>query len=358
MEQAFRRVEDGEQGGPWDGQRGNPWGSSRQESRQEHWSSQGEQGRWNPQGSWGQGDHVSPWERERGSRQGGQYGWPGQQDPQRGRSQHWSPRDQWDGRESGGASWQREERFDSSARGDDFPGEDGRGFRSREGSDWGRSDFSGERGRSTEEANQVGRWGAQGNGGGCSSGGQRNWSGNFGSEPWRSMSPNPSGREYDRSSAEGGFAEDSRWDSRGSRAEGRGKAPKGYRRSDERIREEIAESVMECGEIDASEVQIDVSNGNVTLQGTVSSRRTKNLLEEIADCVSGVEDIDNQIKVKRGSQDSFDSSNRSGSGSSSSGSQSAGSASGHDSDTSKTASSQDAGRTAQSAGRTSGAVRV
>lgn len=323
MEHAFRRIEDGEQTHRWDGGSNRHWGgqpghertSQGHGSRQQRWSSQDEEGRW---GSRSEGDRGR-WEQPPGTRQGGPYGWPdqqgwqanqqwGSQDPHWSRSQHGPQHAPWDGRERG------------------------------------------DRERPFEDANEFGGWDEHGNGGGGrSTGAQRDWSREFGSEPWRSMSPNPGAREYYRS-AWSGFGENSHSNAGGSNASGRGKAPKGYRRSDERIREEIAESVMEWSEIDASEVQIDVSNGNVTLQGTVDSRRTKNLLEEIADCVSGVEDIDNQIKVKRGSQDSRDSSTSGGSNSSS-----LSSASGYGSDASKTASTRDSGRTPPVAGRTGGA---
>ena len=77
-----------------------------------------------------------------------------------------------------------------------------------------------------------------------------------------------------------------------------GKGPKGYTRSDERIREDIIERIIDNG-LDASELEIDVKGGEVTMAGTVHQRLYKHRMEDIADSVSGVRDVHNQIRVKR-----------------------------------------------------------
>ena len=53
------------------------------------------------------------------------------------------------------------------------------------------------------------------------------------------------------------------------------------------------------GWIDASDVDVRVSEGEVTLIGTVESRRDKRLLEDMIDDVSGVRDVHNQVRVRR-----------------------------------------------------------
>jgi hypothetical protein len=78
-----------------------------------------------------------------------------------------------------------------------------------------------------------------------------------------------------------------------------GKAPKGYRRSDERIREELCETIMRRPDVDASEVDVLVKDGEVTLTGTVHERRMKRRIEDIAEDILGVADVHNQIKVER-----------------------------------------------------------
>lgn len=76
-----------------------------------------------------------------------------------------------------------------------------------------------------------------------------------------------------------------------------GRPPKGYRRSDERVKEDICERIMSRGDIDAGDVMIEVSAGRVTLDGVVIERWMKYAIEDIADQCSGVEDIENRVRV-------------------------------------------------------------
>jgi hypothetical protein len=52
-----------------------------------------------------------------------------------------------------------------------------------------------------------------------------------------------------------------------------GVGPKGYRRSDQRVREEICERLLLDPYLDASNVAVAVSKGRVSLKGTVPSER-------------------------------------------------------------------------------------
>jgi hypothetical protein len=79
-----------------------------------------------------------------------------------------------------------------------------------------------------------------------------------------------------------------------------GRGPRGYRRSDERIREEINDRLMWHPDIDASDIEVRVENGEVTLTGVVEDRRAKRLAADIGDEVMGVEDVHNQLKVRHG----------------------------------------------------------
>ncbi len=74
--------------------------------------------------------------------------------------------------------------------------------------------------------------------------------------------------------------------------------PKSYTRSDERIREDLYERIVHHSYIDASDVAIAVSDGRVTLEGTVPERHMKHDIENIADECPGVKDIDNRIRVQ------------------------------------------------------------
>jgi hypothetical protein len=77
----------------------------------------------------------------------------------------------------------------------------------------------------------------------------------------------------------------------------RGRGPKGYRRSDERIKEDVNDRLSE-GYIDASEIMVMVENGEVTLTGMVNSRSDKRRAEDIAEYVSGVQNVENRLRVK------------------------------------------------------------
>jgi hypothetical protein len=76
--------------------------------------------------------------------------------------------------------------------------------------------------------------------------------------------------------------------------------PKNYRRSDERIREDICDRLAVSDEVDPSDIEVTVSNGEVTLTGTVQTRQMKFIAEETADEVAGVHDVHNQLRVARG----------------------------------------------------------
>jgi BON domain len=77
----------------------------------------------------------------------------------------------------------------------------------------------------------------------------------------------------------------------------RGQGPRGYTRSDERIREEICELLTD-EDVDVSDVEVQVSNGEATLTGTVRDRRTKREVESVVDGVSGVNDVSNQLRIQ------------------------------------------------------------
>jgi hypothetical protein len=85
----------------------------------------------------------------------------------------------------------------------------------------------------------------------------------------------------------------------GGQTASRGRPPKGYTRSDERIREDLCDRISEHGDIDASEVEVKVQNGEVILTGTVEERRFKHMLERIAESIAGVTDVRNEIRMQR-----------------------------------------------------------
>lgn len=81
-----------------------------------------------------------------------------------------------------------------------------------------------------------------------------------------------------------------------------GKGPKGYKRSDDRIKEDVCETLARDHRIDASDIEVNVENALVTLSGTVDSREIKRAAEMVIENLSGVEDVRNDIKVKKGGE--------------------------------------------------------
>lgn len=78
----------------------------------------------------------------------------------------------------------------------------------------------------------------------------------------------------------------------------RGKGPKGYTRSDERIEEDINDRLTDDPWLDASDIEVSVANGDVTLTGEVSSRSDKRRAEDCAEMVSGVANVQNNLRVR------------------------------------------------------------
>ncbi|RPI29571.1 MAG: BON domain-containing protein [Chloroflexota bacterium] len=78
-----------------------------------------------------------------------------------------------------------------------------------------------------------------------------------------------------------------------------GVGPRGYRRSDERIREEINDRLTQHAEIDPSEVEIEVAEGEVTLKGVVEDRRMKRMIEANVEMIPGVIDVHNQLALRK-----------------------------------------------------------
>lgn len=83
------------------------------------------------------------------------------------------------------------------------------------------------------------------------------------------------------------------------RHERRGRGPKGYRRSDERIKEDVNDRLSDDYYLDASDVEVAVENMEVTLTGTVRRRSDKRRAEDLAESVSGVTNVENRLRVKQ-----------------------------------------------------------
>ena len=116
----------------------------------------------------------------------------------------------------------------------------------------------------------------------------KSWSGQLGRDPY---APEPGGRPVSAFYAPGDGQQ-----SGGGEHSGRG--PRNYRRDDGRIHEDVCEMLTRHGNIDASDVEVEVKDGEVCLRGSVETRAQKRLAEDIAWQASGVRDVRNEIRAQ------------------------------------------------------------
>lgn len=78
----------------------------------------------------------------------------------------------------------------------------------------------------------------------------------------------------------------------------RGRGPKNYIRSDQRIFEDVCDRLTEDPRVDASDIEVQVAAGEVTLTGTVLEREQRRAAEDCAESVSGVKHVQNNLRVQ------------------------------------------------------------
>ena len=141
--------------------------------------------------------------------------------------------------------------------------------------DWGREPG---RGEWTRGDYGRGEWGGQGAGG-------------FGTYAGREESGWRADRDWGRYA---GLGQNRESEMRGPHT---GRGPRSYQRSDERIREDVCERLCQHGYLDASDIDVRVQNGEVTMQGSVSDRVAKRNAEDVAENVFGVKEVHNLLRV-------------------------------------------------------------
>lgn len=77
----------------------------------------------------------------------------------------------------------------------------------------------------------------------------------------------------------------------------RGKGPSDYRRSQDRIREDICDRLTDDDRVDASNISVQIDSDAVILSGTVNSREEKRRAEDLVESVSGVRNVENRLRV-------------------------------------------------------------
>src|SRR5690606_4835715 len=77
------------------------------------------------------------------------------------------------------------------------------------------------------------------------------------------------------------------------------KGARGYQRSDLRIADDVNDILFEDPYIDASEIEVQVENGEVILTGEVENRNIRRRVEDvIEENVSGVRHLENRLRVR------------------------------------------------------------
>lgn len=69
-------------------------------------------------------------------------------------------------------------------------------------------------------------------------------------------------------------------------------------RTDKEIGDEVSVALSENSDIDASEISVEVVDGNVFLRGQIDNRSAKKMAEESIGNISGIKDIFNELAIK------------------------------------------------------------
>lgn len=83
-----------------------------------------------------------------------------------------------------------------------------------------------------------------------------------------------------------------------SRSNFAGRGPRGYQRTDDRIREDVCDYLTDDPRVDASDIEIQVKGGEVTLSGSVRTRDEKRFTEDDVERITGVREVNNNLKVR------------------------------------------------------------
>ena len=77
-----------------------------------------------------------------------------------------------------------------------------------------------------------------------------------------------------------------------------GRGPRGYQRTDDRIREDVCDRLTDDPRIDASDIEVHVKGGELTIAGSVRTRDEKRFAEDLAERVTGVREVNNNLRVR------------------------------------------------------------
>jgi osmotically-inducible protein OsmY len=75
--------------------------------------------------------------------------------------------------------------------------------------------------------------------------------------------------------------------------------PRARRKSDDSLREEIREILTADPELEATDIEVEVEDGAVTLRGAVVDSDARLLAEELVESLAGVREVHNRLRVER-----------------------------------------------------------
>jgi osmotically-inducible protein OsmY len=82
----------------------------------------------------------------------------------------------------------------------------------------------------------------------------------------------------------------------------RGKGPRSYQRSDVKILDDVHDVLLEDPYVDASDIEIDVKQGVVSLTGFIEDKNAKRRVEDLIDNISGVKHLENRLRIRKPTQ--------------------------------------------------------
>lgn len=83
----------------------------------------------------------------------------------------------------------------------------------------------------------------------------------------------------------------------------RGKGPKSFARSDEQLRYDVCQRLSDHDDVDATDIDVHVENGEATLIGTVPERQMKRLAEDCAEGCIGISNVQNNLRLAPATKD-------------------------------------------------------
>jgi osmotically-inducible protein OsmY len=75
-----------------------------------------------------------------------------------------------------------------------------------------------------------------------------------------------------------------------------GKGPRGYCRGDVRLYDEVCDKLERDGDLDASDIEVTVKEGEVVLAGSVCDETARHRAEAVAAGCTGVREVRNRLR--------------------------------------------------------------